>query len=242
MRRGLSRRGRFDCGGGSNSSGSRRRAKNALLEHLLSVLQRLHSGRVRRSAHVPMSKPAFPLWFRARRSGLGRPYCTDCSASDDYGERASRNGVARLSIRACRILESEERSDGNHRRAPWRSGPFDIVYSRLARHNPFRGTPMPNKRRQNELSRDEEAFLITGCATEANFRDGPGPARQKSYNSSTMPCGPSSRLDRAAIPDPDTNKPPSSQSDAAALTLGVDGGLWMRACAKRRPQWLSLPH
>jgi len=74
---------------------------------------------------------------------------------------------------------------------------------------------MPNKRPKMKLSRDEETFLHHWMRDEANFRDGPGPAKKLQLEHRALPAQ-LAILIAAAIPDPDdqaaivANPPPAA--------------------------------
>ena len=76
---------------------------------------------------------------------------------------------------------------------------------------------MPNKHPKMKLSREEEAFLHQWMRDEANFRDGPGPAKKLQIEHHVVPAQ-LAILIAAAIPDPD-DQAAIVADPAVAMTL-----------------------
>ena len=77
---------------------------------------------------------------------------------------------------------------------------------------------MPNKRPKMKLSRDEEAFLHHWMRDEANFRDGPGPAKKLQLEHHAVPAQ-LAILIAAAIPDLDDQAAIVADPSPAAAPL-----------------------
>jgi hypothetical protein len=77
---------------------------------------------------------------------------------------------------------------------------------------------MPNKRPKMKMSAEEEAFLHQWMRDEANYRDGPGPAKKLQIEHHVVPAQ-LAILIAAAIPDTDDQAAIAADPTPAALPL-----------------------